>query len=125
MYCVKCKSKTGTTNTEFLMSKNNRHMKRGTCVKCGKIKNQFVSKADAKKGGFIFTIPALLAAAGALGGLAGGASGIASAVNKKKSADKLLAETERHNKVMESKKGDGLFLKPFKGKGLHLTPYKS
>ena len=34
MYCVKCKKRTDTTN-ERITTKNNRHMKRGTCVICG------------------------------------------------------------------------------------------
>lgn len=111
MYCVKCKTKTNSKNINFMLSKNNKPMKKGNCIKCGSVKTQFVSYEDAKKGGFIFTIPALLGAAGAIGSLAGGAAGIATAVNKKKSADNLLQETKRHNKAME---GKGLFLKPYK-----------
>jgi hypothetical protein len=104
------------------------------CKICGKRKSQFTSD---KKGGFIFTVPAMLAAAGALGSLAGGAAGIANAVNKKKNSDKLLNETIRHNKTMEGKGliknqrgggGKGLFLKPFNNKktghGLFIKPYE-
>ena len=35
MYCVKCKKRTDTTNERITTTKNNRHMKRGTCVICG------------------------------------------------------------------------------------------
>lgn len=81
-----------------------------------------------KSGGFIPLIP-LFAGLSALGGLAGGAAGIAQAVNKAKASQKLLEEAQRHNKVMEdvalSKKGQGLYLKPYKkGMGLYLKPYK-
>ena len=115
MYCVYCKEKTDTINITPIKSKNNKQMLKGKCKICNKYKTQFISLAEAKKGGFIFTLPAIAAAAGALGSLAGGAAGIATAVNKKKSQDKLLAEAVRHNKEMEKKKS---------GKGLHLKPYK-
>ena len=48
MYCVKCKKQTNTTNEQFTTSKNNRHMKRGTCVVCGTTKTLFIK---AQKGG--------------------------------------------------------------------------
>ena len=71
-------------------------------------------KALSKHGGFLITIPTLLAAAGAIGSLAGGAAGIAKAVNDKKVADKQLKEVIRHNKAME---GKGLFKKKKNWKG--------
>ena len=69
---------------------------------------------ETKRGGFIVSIPAAIAAIGAAASLAGGASAIAKAVNDKKSQDKMLAETRRHNKAMEKKKGKGLYLKPYR-----------
>ena len=48
MYCVKCKKQTNTTKEQITQSKNNRHMKRGTCVVCGTTKTQFIK---AQKGG--------------------------------------------------------------------------
>ena len=42
MYCVKCKKTTDTSNELVIETKNNRRMKRGTCVVCGKTKTQFV-----------------------------------------------------------------------------------
>ena len=42
MYCVKCKKRTETTNERMTTPKNNRHMKRGTCVECGTTKTQFI-----------------------------------------------------------------------------------
>ena len=120
MYCVKCKSKTDTKDINYRMSKNNKPMMNGKCVKCSKTKSQFISIAEAekvKKGGIIFTLPAVLGLAGAIGSVAGGASAIANAVNKKKSDDKKLQEQIRHNKAMEKKnspKGKGLYLKPYK-----------
>ena len=66
-YCVKCKSKTETINPKYKMSKNQKLMVQGKCVKCSKMKSQFISAAEAKKvkGGFIFTVPAVLGAVGA------------------------------------------------------------
>ena len=46
MYCVKCKKRTDTTNERITTTKNNRHMKRGTCFICGTTKTQFI-KAPA------------------------------------------------------------------------------
>ena len=125
IYCVKCKRKTNTTNIKTALSKTNKKMIKGKCTVCNKMKSSFVSEAQIKKGGFVFTLPAILAAVGAAGSLAGGAAVIATAVNKKKAADRMLAETKRHNLVLEKKQGAGLFLKPTKGKGLYLKPYKS
>ena len=48
MYCVKCKNSTNTSNELVIETKNNRRMKRGTCVVCGKTKTQFVKSS---KGG--------------------------------------------------------------------------
>ena len=53
------------------------------CVSCNKQESQFISIADANKGEFIFTVPALLAGLKAAGSLAGRAAGIATAVQKK------------------------------------------
>lgn len=72
-----------------------------------------------KTGGILPLIP-IFAGLSALGSLAGGVGGIAKAVNDYKSAQKNLAESERHNKTMESiALGKGLYIKPYKkGKGL-------
>ena len=34
MYCVKCKKANDTSGVQFVVSKNGRNMKRGTCVIC-------------------------------------------------------------------------------------------
>ena len=109
-YCVKCKSKTETINPKYKMSKNQKPMVQGKCVKCSKMKSQFISAAEAKKkkGGFIFTVPAVLGAVGALSGLASGASAIATAVNKKKSDDKNACRNKKtscDNGKKNSKRG--------------------
>ncbi|KAK9752043.1 Phospholipase A2-like domain [Popillia japonica] len=86
-----------------------------------------------RKGGFLPLIP-LFAALGALGSLGGGAAAIAKAVNDAKAAKDQLAETERHNRAMETKKaaGSGLYVKPYRsecginiGRGLYVKPYKA
>ena len=102
IYCVKCKNKTKTSDIEYVMSKNNKYMIKGKCLKCKNKKSTFISGEQAKKGGFIFSVPALLAGIGAAGSLAGAASGITTAINKKKSDDKALAEQKRHNLAMEN-----------------------
>ena len=48
-YCVKCKSKTETINPKYKMSKNQKPMVQGKCVKCSKMKSQFISAAEAKR----------------------------------------------------------------------------
>ena len=44
MYCLKCRRVTETANITTFTSKNDRLMRRGLCVTCGKIKCQFVIK---------------------------------------------------------------------------------
>ena len=116
MYCVKCKSKTGTAQLQKFQTKNNKLMIGGTCVKCGIRKTQFISPEQAKKGGFVFTLPMLAAAAGIAASAATAGSTIANAVNSKKAKDKELAETKRHNMALETR-GKGLFLKPYRKGG--------
>lgn len=79
-----------------------------------------------KTGGILPLIP-IFAGLSALGSLAGGVGGIAKAVNDYKSAQKHLAESERHNKMMESiALGKGLYIKPYKnGKGLCVQSSKN
>ncbi|KAK9679124.1 hypothetical protein QE152_g40256, partial [Popillia japonica] len=80
-----------------------------------------------KQGGILPLIP-IFAGLSALGSLAGGVAGVATAVNKAKSAQKKLEESQRHNKMMEeiALKGEGLYLKPYrKGLGLYLKPSKN
>jgi hypothetical protein len=79
-----------------------------------------------KTGGLLPLIP-IFAGLSALGSLAGGAAGIAKAVGDYKAAKKNLAESERHNKMMESiALGKGLHIKPYKnGKGLCIKASKN
>ena len=46
MYCIRCKKITDTGAIQFVITKNGRNMKRGTCSICGTTKTQFV-KRDA------------------------------------------------------------------------------
>ena len=50
MYCVRCKTKTGTKNEKLVTTTNNKTMKRGSCARCGTTKTQFVK---SPKGGSI------------------------------------------------------------------------
>ena len=95
VYCVSCKNKTNTSETVHKKSKNNKNMIQGNCVKCSKRKSQFLSEAAAKKGGFIFTVPAVVGAIGAISSLASGAFAIANSVNKKKTEDKKKSGNEK------------------------------
>jgi hypothetical protein len=141
-YCIHCKMITDTENVQTVVTTSKRPMLKGICKNCKKIKTQFTSfnnknkikskvvtnkKSSKKKGGLIFTLPALVAGATALGSLAGGASALAKTINEKKAAQKQLEETRRHNLQME--KGKGLFLAPYPrrkttGEGLYLKPFK-
>lgn len=58
-------------------------------------------------GGFIFTIPAILAALGAVGSLAGGSAAIAKTVIDAKKNRAELDEQRRHNLAIE-KQGKGV-----------------
>ncbi|CAF3368036.1 unnamed protein product [Rotaria socialis] len=60
-----------------------------------------VRALSSKQGGFIFSLPALLAAGTAIGSLASGAAAVAKTINEKKAKDKQLKEMERHNKELE------------------------
>ena len=122
MYCVKCKSKTGTSSLYSFQSKNKKWMIGGKCTKCGIKKTRFAKNEETKKGGFVFTLPMLAAAAGIAASAATAGSSIATAVNNKKAQDKKLAEEIRHNKAME---GKGFRLNPppsyKRGGGLYLN----
>ena len=48
MYSVKCKKASNTSNVQFVVSKNGKNMRRGTCVICGMTKTQFIK---TQKGG--------------------------------------------------------------------------
>lgn len=81
-----------------------------------------------KVGGFIFSIPLLLGALGALGSVGGAVAGITKTVNDAKAANRTLEETQRHNKTMEQlAAGKGIYLpykKKIRGSGLYLQSYK-
>jgi hypothetical protein len=50
IYCVKCKLKTGTRNSEQLLSVNNKNMLKGICSVCGSKKSSFLSKGWTGEG---------------------------------------------------------------------------
>ena len=43
MYCVKCKKTTNTSNEQLTTTKNNRRMKRGTCVYVEQLKHSLLN----------------------------------------------------------------------------------
>ena len=60
MYCLRCKKITDTDDIQFVTTKNNRKMKRGTCSICGITKTQFVKRDATGEGlmnGFINKLP--------------------------------------------------------------------
>ena len=46
MYCVKCKRATDTSDVQFVVSRNGRNMKQGTCVICRTTKMQFIKTQE-------------------------------------------------------------------------------
>ena len=82
-------------------------------LKRGRPKDLKLSKAQLiKNGGFIISIPLLLAGISAAASVAGAASGIAKTMQAKSYEKDMVAEAKRHNAKMEtlSKKGMGAFL---------------
>ena len=77
------------------------------------------SRKQQKIGGFIFSIPAILAALGAVGSLAGGSAAIAKTVIDSKKNKAELEEQKRHNLAMEKKGGKGVMRKFKKKKQRH------
>ena len=49
IYCLRCEKQTDTANVSSGVTKNNRHMLRGTCVECGRVKNRFISAKEAAR----------------------------------------------------------------------------
>ncbi len=55
-YCIKCKRVTDTSDTQNVVTKNGRNMKKGKCVVCGVTKTQFVkgkNGVSSLKGGSV------------------------------------------------------------------------
>lgn len=103
------KSKLGSGMKKQLKEKKKRSVK-GKGINTRK-------KKTTKKGGMLpIAIPALLAGISAIGSVVGSATGVAKTVSDIKTAQKQLAEQERHNRAMEAR-GKGLYLKPYKGSG--------
>jgi len=59
MYCVKCRSFTGTRNSRIVATKNNRQMIQRICVVCGSKKSKFISGKASRKGFLNDTINSL------------------------------------------------------------------
>lgn len=85
-------------------------------LKNGKVKDITLSKTQLKKnGGFIFSIPAILAGIGAAAGVASSAANIARAINQKKHETKIEEEAKKQNRELK---------KLLKGKGVYLPGKK-
>ena len=74
--------------------------------------------AENKDGGFLPLLPLIIGGIAAAGSIAGGTAGIVKSVNDKKYNDEKLAEEKRHNKLIESKLGKGIFLPNYNGDGV-------
>ena len=48
LYCVKCRTRTQTSDEREITTKNNRSALSGICVKCGTKKFRFISRSVAK-----------------------------------------------------------------------------
>lgn len=79
-------------------------------------------KVPSISGGVLPILP-VLAALGAVGSLVGSAAGVVKTIKDIKNAKSQLMENIRHNKAMETKLGNGLYLGlRKKGRGLYLRP---
>ncbi len=85
-------------------------------LKEGKPKDIKLSMTQLKKnGGFIFSIPTILAGIGAAAGLASSAATVAKAINQKKHETKMEQEAKKQNQQLQ---------KLLKGKGVYLPGKK-
>lgn len=76
-------------------------------------------------GGILPILP-ILAGLSAVGSLAGSAAGVVKTIRDIKNAKQQLMENIRHNKAMERKLGNGLYLGvQKKGRGLYLRPHRN
>lgn len=88
-----------------------------------RIKIPRIIKVPSYTGGILPILP-ILAGLSAVGAVGGSAAGIFKTIRDMKIAQEQLQENKRHNRAMEIKVGNGLYLKPFaKGSGLYLKPY--
>lgn len=84
-----------------------------------------IIKVPKISGGVLPILP-ILAGLSALGSIAGGTAAVVKTVKDIKNAREYLAENKRHNKAIEQKIGNGLYLKTMKnGRGLYLRPHRS
>lgn len=82
-----------------------------------------VIKVPTFTGGVLPILP-ILAGLSAIGTIGASATGIVKTFKDMKIAQRQLEENKRHNKAMEIKIGNGLYLKPYSnGSGLYLKPY--
>lgn len=87
-----------------------------------RIKVPRILKVPSYTGGVLPLVP-ILAGLSAIGALVGSASRVVKTANEIKKAQEHLDESKRHNRVMELKVGNGLYLRPHKsGNGLYLRP---
>lgn len=86
------------------------------------IKIPRILKIPKYSGGVLPILP-ILAGLSAVGAIAGSASGVVKTMKDVRIAQKQLEENIRHNKAMELKVGNGLYLRPHgSGNGLYLQP---
>lgn len=82
-----------------------------------------IIKVPTFTGGVLPILP-ILAGLSALGSIGASTAGIVKTIGDVRNAQKQLEENKRHNRAMEIKVGNGLFLKPYaKGSGLYLNPF--
>lgn len=87
-----------------------------------RIKVPRVLKVPSYTGGVLPLVP-ILAGLSAIGAVVGSVSNVVRTANSVKKAQESLDESKRHNRAMELKVGNGLYLRPHKsGNGLYLQP---
>lgn len=86
------------------------------------IKIPRILKVPSFTGGVLPILP-ILAGLGAIGSIVGSTAQVVKTAKAIKAAEEQLKENKRHNKAMEMKIGNGLYLRPHKkGNGLYLRP---
>lgn len=82
-----------------------------------------IIKVPTYTGGVLPILP-ILAGLSAVGSIGSTVAGIVKTIRDMRNAQQQLEENKRHNRAMEIKVGNGLYLKPYaKGSGLYLNPH--
>lgn len=89
-----------------------------------RVKVPRIIKVPEISGGVLPLVP-ILAGLSAIGSLVGASAGVVKTIKNIKNANATLQEYTRHNRAVEQKLGNGLYLKTMKnGRGMYLKPQR-